>query len=111
MAAIRLVHSDTLSCEPVVRRMKDGSLLMVAQCGDTYEPAPRNRVYYFHSYDDGDTWSTPVSIYPEDGNAVYCTEVAVFGDRVVAYLTVHNGQFFNWRSVMMSSTDCGHLGE
>lgn len=108
MAAIRLVHSDTLSCEPVVRRMNDGSLLMVAQCGDTYEPAPRNRVYYFHSYDDGDTWSTPVSIYPEDCNAVYCTEVAVFGDRVVAYLTVHNGQFFNWRSVMMSSTDCGH---
>ena len=108
MTEIRLVNTDTLSCEPVVRRMSDGSLLMVAQCGDTYEPAPRNRVYFFHSYDDGATWSEPVSIYPENGCAVYCTEVACFDDRVEAYLTLHNGQFFNWRSVVMVSTDCGH---
>lgn len=108
MTDIRLVHKDTLSCEPIVRRMSDGSLLMVAQCGDTYEPAPRNRVYYFHSYDDGETWSAPTSVFPENGSAVYCTEVACFGERVVAYLTLHNGQFFNWRSVVMSSTDCGH---
>ena len=108
MTEIRLVNTDTLSCEPVVRRMSDGSLLMVAQCGDTYEPAPRNRVYFFHSYDDGATWSEPVSIYPENGCAVYCTEVACFDDRIEAYLTLHNGQFFNWRSVVMVSTDCGH---
>lgn len=108
MTQIRLVHKDTLSCEPIVRRMGDGSLLMVSQCGDTYEPAPGNRVYVFHSFDDGEIWTSPQKIYPEDGNAVYCTEVSVIGDRVCAYLTVHNGQFINWRSVMMISCDNGN---
>lgn len=105
---IKLVHTDTLSCEPIVRRMSDGSLIMVSQCGDTYEPAPNNRVYFFHSYDDGESWSTSTLLYPEDGSAVYCTEVALYGGRVKAYLTLHNGQFFDWRSMVMCSDDCGH---
>lgn len=108
MTRIKLVHKDTLSCEPIVRRMADGSLLMVSQCGDVYEPAPGNRVLYFHSYDNGETWSAPARIYAEDGNAVYCTEVSVIDDKIIAFLTLHNGQFINWRSVMMTSTDCGH---
>jgi len=108
MIRIKLVHKDTLSCEPIVRRTGDGSLLLVSQCGDTYEPAPGNRVFFFHSYDNGETWTPPEKIYPEDKNAVYCTEVSIIGEKITAYLTIHNGQFLNWRSIMMVSTDNGH---
>ncbi len=108
MTKIKLVHLDTLSCEPIVRRMSDGSLLMVAQCGDTYEPAPGNREYYFHSYDNGETWSAPIKLMPENGMVTYCTEVAVYDDRVVAYMSLHNGQQLDWTTEVMVSRDCGH---
>ena len=55
MSRIRLVHNDTLSCEAILRKMPDGGLIIVCQCGDTAEPAPGNRVYAFLSYDGGET--------------------------------------------------------
>ena len=101
------VHRDTLSCEPIVRRVSDGRLLLVVQCGDTYEPAPLNRVYFLHSADNGRSWSAPQLIRPDDGQAVYCTEVTVIGEEITAYLTLHEGRFLNWRSMRMVSRDCG----
>lgn len=103
-----LVHRDSLSCEPILRRMPNGELLCVSQCGDVTEPAPDNRVYVFHSSDDGETWSEPVSIFPEDGRAVYLTEVTVIGERILVYLTLHNGAFLNWEGERMESTDNGY---
>lgn len=47
-------------------------------------------------------------LYPEVGNAVYCTEVTVSGEEISAYLTVHSGQFLDWKCVMMKSYDNGH---
>jgi len=104
---IRLVHSDTLSCEPILRRVPDGSLLCVAQCGDVSEPAPGNRVYAFHSGDDGGSWEKTGLVYPESGEAVYVTEVMVLDGVVSAYLQVHNGRFLNMRCVVMQSRDSG----
>lgn len=103
----RLVHCDSLSCEPILRRAPDGDLLCVSQCGDVTEPAPGNRVYAFRSEDDGNTWSGRTSVYPETGEAVYCTEVTVLDGVVTAYLTVHSGRFLNMRCVMMQSRDSG----
>src|SRR5699024_5895343 len=79
MAKLRLVHRDTLSCETILRRAPNGELFIVSQCGDVSEPAPLNRVYIFHSKDNGQTWSKGQSVYPEDGRAVYATEVTVLG--------------------------------
>jgi hypothetical protein len=104
---IRLVHCDTLSCEPILRRMPDGSLLCVSQCGDVTEPAPGNRVYAFQSHDQGDTWKKTGSVYPESGEAVYVTEVMVLDGLVSAFLQVHNGRFLNMRCVVMQSRDSG----
>ena len=104
---IRLVHCDTLSCEPIVRRMPDGSLLCVSQCGDVMEPAPGNRVYAFRSEDNGDTWRRTGLVYPESGEAVYMTEVMVLDGVVSAFLQVHSGRFLNMRCVVMESRDSG----
>lgn len=111
MDRLRLVHRDTLSCEPILRRMPSGELLILAQCGDVTEPAPGNRVYAFHSGDEGETWSKGRPVYPEDGQAVYLTEVTVLAGVVRVYLTLHNGSFLNWRGLVMRSLDSGYTWE
>ena len=108
MTKIRLVHMDSLSCEPIVRRMPNGELLTVCQCGDIKEPAPLNRVYAFHSKDEGVTWSSKELVYPEDGQAVYNTEVMVIKNEVTLFLTLHNGYFVDWKCIMMKSYDSGY---
>ena len=105
---IKHVHRDLLCCEAIVRRMPNGELLLVCQCGDITEPAPNNRVYFWHSNDDGNNWSKKTSIVPEDGRAVYMTEVSVIGNEIRCYLTYHNGGFIDYENVVVSSTDNGH---
>ena len=106
--SISQIYTDTLSCEPMVERMPNGELLCVCQCGGLTEPAPENRVYAFHSKDNGKTWFGKESIYPEDGQAVYCTELSIIGDEITAYLTVHSGRFVDWKCYMMKSFDNGY---
>lgn len=107
MSRIKLVHNDTLSCESILRRMPDGGLIIICQCGDVSEPAPDNRVYAFLSYDDGETWSDGILVREEDGRAVYCTEVRVENGEIIAYLTVHNGHFIDWQCETAISSDNG----
>ena len=108
MTKIRLVHRDSLSCEAIVREMPNGELLMVSQCGGTSEPSPQNRVYFWHSPDNGETWKPGGLLWPEDGRAVYQTEVSVEEGEVTVYITLHDGSFLNWECVMAKSSDCGH---
>ncbi len=108
MHRMKLVHRDTLSCEPILRRMPNGELLLVSQCGDVTEPAPGNRVYVFHSTDEGESWSAPVLIRPDDGRAVYLTEVSVIGQKIIVYLTLHTGYFVDWVCDRMVSLDSGY---
>lgn len=107
MSRIKLVHVDTLSCEPILRKMPNGELLCVCQCGDVREPAPGNRVFAFRSKDDGETWSPPAGVHPEDGNAVYATEVMVRDGVVSAFLTLHSGRFLDWKCLVVESRDNG----
>ena len=104
---MELIHNDSLSCEPILRRMDNGDLLCVSQCGDVTEPAPGNRVYAFLSRDNGETWERPFLVYLETGEAVYVTEVMVLNGVVSAFLQVHSGRFLNMRCVVMQSRDCG----
>ncbi len=104
---LSMIHRDSLSCEPILRRTQDGALLCVSQCGDVTEPAPGNRVYAFRSEDEGKTWSAPVSVYPECGKAVYVTEVMALDGNLDAFLTVHSGRFLNMDCVVVRSQDGG----
>lgn len=108
---IRQVHTNTLSCEPMLERCENGELLCVCQCGGMKEPAPDNRVLVFHSKDNGETWSGGVSIYPEVEKAVYCTEMNIIGSEITAYLSIHNGTFLDWECRMVKSYDCGYTWE
>lgn len=111
MNKMRLVHMDSLCCEPILRRMPNGELLIVSQVGDVKEPAPGNRVITFHSADDGETWQKGETVWPEDGQAVYLTEVTVVDGAVRVYLTLHNGHFINWKCRVVVSRDNGYTWE
>lgn len=108
MDRMRLVHMDSLSCEPILRRMPNGELLIVSQIGDVTEPAPGNRVYAFHSADNGESWKKGDSVWPEDGRAVYLTEVTVLDGVIRVYLTLHNGGFIDWECRVAASRDNGY---
>lgn len=105
---IKLIQRELLSCEAIVRRAPNGELILVSQCGDVTEPAPLNRVYVWHSKDDGESWSKRELIVPEDGRAVYQTEVSVIGDEIRVYLTFHSGKFCNNEHVTLISKDSGY---
>jgi predicted neuraminidase len=107
MTEIKSVHADTLSCEAILRRLPDGNLIIVAQCGGVKEPAPENRVYAFISRDGGASWGEPESVWREDGRAVYATEVAVSDGEVRCYLTLHNGRFLDFENAVAVSRDNG----
>lgn len=111
MTGIKLVHVDTLSCEAIFRIAPNGDYIIISQCGDVTEPAPKNRVYIFKSKDLGKTWSKPVSIYPEDGKAVYATEVWVHDGIIDVFLTTHNGKFVYSKTFVMRSYDDGETFE
>jgi len=111
MVKLRLVHRDTMSCEAILRRAPSGELIIVSQCGDVSEPAPLNRVYIFHSKDNGETWSKGISVFPENGRAVYATEVTVLQGVITVYLTVHDGHFNKCENFAVKSFDGGYTWE
>lgn len=104
----KLVHVDTLSCETILRKTPSGQLIIVAQCGGTKEPSKENRVYVFHSLNDGRTWTKKHLIMPDNGKAVYCTEVTVIENQIYAFLTLHNGNFLDFEFLVLKSIDDGY---
>lgn len=108
MERIKLVHTDTLSCEAILRKAPNGELIIVSQCGGVKEPEPNNRVYVFHSKDDGETWSKGELITADNGKAQYQTEVSVVGDEILCFMTEHDGNFTNFNSYVLSSKDNGY---
>ncbi|MBQ8885179.1 MAG: exo-alpha-sialidase [Clostridia bacterium] len=111
MNRIKLVHLDSLSCEAIFRIAPNGDYVIISQVGDVTEPAPQNRVHLFRSTDKGESWSKGESIYPEDGRAVYLTEVAVNGQDMYVFAQIHDGAFLDWDCVVLHSADSGYTWE
>lgn len=105
---VKLVQRDLLSCEAIVRRAPNNELIIAGQCGDVTEPAPLNRVYVWHSADDGNTWSKRILVHPEDGRAVYQTELTRIGDELFMFITLHDGGFCNFDCRIYKSVDSGY---
>ncbi len=110
MDKICMVHRDSLSCEAIVRKLSDGSLLLLSQCGGLSEPCIDNRVLVFHS-NDGEHWSKPELIKEDNGRALYTTDVFVDGDTVTAYMTEHNGEYLDDDCFALVSRDGGYTWE
>ena len=105
------VSTNTLSCEPLLERAKNGELVCVCQQDGITEPSKDNRVYVFHSKDNGKSWSGRTNIYKEDGNAVYATELMVNDNEMSAFVVTHSGGFLDTKSLVLKSFDNGYTWE
>lgn len=105
---IKLVHRNSLSCETIVRKAPDGHLFLASQCCGNWEPEPENKVYVFHSYDNGDTWSKPINLIDNPKRAYYLTEVSVFDNHIDIFVVEHDGYFLYPEVYFMRSYDNGY---
>ena len=105
---IKKIHRDMTSVEPFIVRTNNGELLCICTCGDIMEPAPGNRVYFWHSNDEGRTWSKKMLLGSEEGIATYAVEVFCIKDRILCYIAEHSGYFTNWKCVVYESCDNGY---
>ena len=68
-------NNNTFARDPVIARMRDGSLICTALTGDVTEPRNGNYVVMCKSYDDGKTWTSPKKIMDHKTRGVYCAEI------------------------------------
>ncbi|HML47364.1 MAG TPA: sialidase family protein [Clostridia bacterium] len=71
---------ESLSREPVMRRMKDGRIVCTFLTGGPTEPHKENVLKMSYSDDDGVTWSVPKVIVEHSERGVWCTELFNEGD-------------------------------
>lgn len=103
---------DSLACDTTLRKMPDGSWVMIMLGGGHAEPLPQNRIFLSRSQDEGKTWSPmepiDLGIKSKDPNrALVPTELMVLEDRCTMFLATHDGTFADWKTWMTHSDDSG----
>lgn len=99
-----------LACDTTLRKMPDGSRVMVMLGGGDTEPLPQNRVLLSRSLDEGKSWSPmepiDLGVKEKDPNrALIPTELMVRGDRCTLFVATHDGTFADWKEWMTHSDD------
>lgn len=75
MEKILITEFESYGREPIIRRMKDGSLICMFLTGGATEPRNDNVVSASYSYDDGCTWTKPVILFNHNCRGMWCTEI------------------------------------
>lgn len=103
---------NRLACDTTLRRMPDGSLVMIMLGNGDTEPLPANRVLITRSIDHGVTWSgtQPIDLGVKDRDpttALVPSELMVHDGRATLFVATHDGTFAEWREWMTTSDDSG----
>lgn len=103
---------NQLVCDTTVRKMPDGSWILVMLGGGHTEPLPQNRAMLSRSTDEGKTWSklTPIDLGVKKANpetAVTLSEVMVHNKRCTMFVATHDGTFADWKEWITHSDDSG----
>jgi len=103
---------NKLACDTTLRKMPDGSWVMIMLGGGDTEPMPQNRVFITRSHDEGMTWAPmePIDLGVKAKNpnaALVPSELMVHGDRCTMFVATHDGTFANWKEWMTHSDDSG----
>lgn len=105
-------NPDQLACDTTLRKMPDGSWVMVMLGGGDTEPLPQNRVFLTRSHDEGETWSplAPIDLGIKSENpetALVPSELMIHGERASMFVATHDGTFADWKEWMTHSDDSG----
>jgi len=101
---------NKLVCDTTLRKVPDGSWVMIMLGGGDTEPMPQNRVFLTRSHDQGKTWSAmePVDLgikANDPSAALVPSELMVYGKRCTMFVATHDGTFANWKEWMTHSDD------
>ena len=103
---------NQLACDTTLRRMPDGSWVMIMLGGGLTEPLPENQVFLTRSNDEGETWAAlqPLDLGIRRKNssaALVPSELMVHKGRCTMFVATHDGTFANWKEWMTQSDDSG----
>ena len=103
---------DQLACDTTLRKMPDGSWVMIMLGGGHTEPLPQNRIYLARSLDQGKSWSQlePIDLGNKRANpetALVPSELMIHGGRATMCVATHDGSFANWQEWLTHSDDSG----
>ncbi len=76
--------------EPVLEKMKDGSLLCMITTGGPTEPHNENYVTYFKSTDSGKTWKFCGKLFENPNRGSWSTEIFTEGDVPFAVISTYD---------------------
>lgn len=101
---------DRLACDTTLRKMPDGSWVMVMLGFGHTEPLPANQICLSRSTDHGQTWSpiVPIDLGVKKNNpnrALVPSELMVNGNRCTMVVSTHNGGFGDWKTFFTHSDD------
>lgn len=99
----------TVTREPVIRQLKDKSLICTFLTGGETEPRLENVVALSRSFDRGMTWSEPETIVKHSSRGCWSTEVFVEDGKATVYFQTyyppsHYRELINYKT---ESKDCG----
>lgn len=101
---------ETYAREPVLRRMKDGSLVCTFLTGGKEEPTNDNVIAISRSKDDGITWSKPEVLFSHDNRGCWCTEIFTECEKPFAVVHTYNGPS-QYRELQTFRSYCDESGE
>lgn len=101
---------DSLACDTTLRRLPDGSWVVMMLGGGTREPLPENRVFLSRSSDEGKTWSPMEHVDLgikrfQPRTAIVPTELMVRENRCTLFVGTHDGRFGEWKCWYLHSDD------
>lgn len=109
MEKYTIASFETYAREPILRRMRDGSLICTFLTGGATEPHNDNVVAISRSEDDGVTWSEPKVLFSHNNRGCWCTEVFADCEMPFAVIQTYNAPSF-YRELQTFCAFCDKSG-
>lgn len=110
MEKFLIADFDTYAREPVIRRMKDGTLVCLFLTGGPREPHNDNVVMISYSHDDGASWSSPKVLFSHPDRGCWSTELFTETDNPFAIIYTYNTESY-YRELQTFRSFCSENGE
>lgn len=99
-------NNATYGREPVIARMKNGTLICVFLTGGATEPHNKNVVLIKKSYDDGKSWTNSEVLFSHSHLGLWSTEIFTEAERPMIIISMYDGTCpFKMLQTFVSYTD------
>ena len=93
--------------DQALRLLPNGDMGVFFVTGGTFEPDVNNHIRLCRSHDQGATWQQDEEVLHLENQACLLTEVIVYDDKIIIFVSAHGGRFENWTVHTLESQDNG----